>query len=148
MAFTYPTVTDFKNYFTRDFPYAPSGQETNQDYVLDTDISKAQGEAKFNINMSFFGTQENFNIGFNYLTAHYLVTDLQNSSQGIAGKYTWLEASKSAGSVSQSFAIPERITKNPLYALIAATRYGAKYLSLILPNMVGRIFSTPGRTHA
>lgn len=144
MAYTYPTVNDFKNYFVRDFPY---GTDINTS-VLDQDISKAQDEAKFNFNAGFASSQEKFTILFNYLTAHYLVMDLRAASQGIAGKFTWLTSSKGVGSVSESFAIPDRILANPELSYYTETNYGAKYLSLILPQLSGQMFSVCGRTHA
>lgn len=144
MAYDYPSVADFKAYFQRDFPYGTDPATS----VLDIDITKAMSEANFNFNSSFYATQENFNIGFLYLTAHYLVTDLRASSQGISGQFTWLESSKSVGSVSQSFSIPQRIMDDPNFAWLMKTNYGAKYLMLLLPQMVGNMFSVCGRTHA
>lgn len=142
MSYTYPTVNDFKNYFTRDFPYG-TDPETS---ILDSDISKAQGEAKFNFNGNFADSQTNFSILFNYLTAHYLVMDLRAASQGIAGKYAWLESSKSVGNVSQSFSIPDRILGNPEFSYLTGTNYGTKYLMLILPQLSGQMFTVRGIT--
>lgn len=144
MAYTYPTVVDFKNYFVRDFPY---GTYPNTS-ILDSDIAKAQDEARFNFNSAFFSSQANFTIGFNYLTAHYLVTDIRASSQGITGQFSWTESSKSVGSVSQSFSIPQRIMDDPNFAWLTKTNYGAKYLMLILPQMAGNVMTVCGRTHA
>lgn len=142
MGYTYPTVNDFKIYFSRDFPY---GTDINTS-VTDGDIMKAQGEAKFNFSNTFADTQEKFSLLFNYLTAHYLVMDLRASSQGIAGKYAWLESSKSVGSVSQSFSIPDKILANPLYAYYTGTNYGTKYLMLIMPQLSAQIFTVAGCT--
>ena len=41
-----PTVTDFKNYFNRDFPYGNVDLST----VQDNDITKALAEAAMNFN--------------------------------------------------------------------------------------------------
>src|SRR5690606_38879219 len=101
MAFTWPSVSDFKAYFTRDFPYG----EDPSTAIVDADITKAIGEAKFNVNETLFATQEQFTIGCMYAIAHYLVMDLRASSQGINGQFTWLENSKSVGAVSQAFSI-------------------------------------------
>lgn len=141
MAYTQPTVTDFKAYFTRDFPYG-----TTNDTVLNSDITKAMGEANFSFNEALFSSQTNYTIGFLYLTAHYLVIDLRNSSQGLAGTYAWLETSKSVGSVSQGFSIPQQILDHPILAMLSKTPYGAKYLELISPSLVGQIFSSCGAT--
>jgi hypothetical protein len=85
-------------------------------------------------------------MGFLYLSAHYLVTDLKNSSQGVASQYDWLTTNKAAGSVSQGSSIPQRILDNPELAMLSKTGYGAKYLSLILPQLCGNIFTICGRT--
>lgn len=142
MAYTYPTVNDFKLYFQRDFPY---GTDPNTS-VLDSDISKAQGEAKFNFSSGFTSSQENFSILFNYLTAHFLCLDLQASSQGIWGSFSWPEASKGVGSVSSSYAIPDRILNNPEYSYYTKTFYGTKFLMLILPQLSGQMFTVRGCT--
>lgn len=143
--FVKPDVTDFKEYFFRDFKYTCDGDLTG---VTDPDIEKAQGEANVNFNESLFSDQETFSLCYNYLTAHYLVIDLRNSSQGINGEYSWIVSSKSVGSVSESFSIPESITKNPELAMLTKTNYGAKFISLILPLLAGQVLIAAGRTHA
>lgn len=138
MSYPYPSVDDFKDYFTRDFPYqpAPPADQSNA-FVQDADIAKAQVEASFNFNPDFASSEDQFDLLFNYLTAHYLVIDLRNASQGVAGKFAWSEQSKTVGSVSQSFAIPQMILDNPSLSLLTTTTYGAKYLQLIFPQTVG-----------
>ncbi len=142
MAFTDPTVADFKVYFVRDFPY---GTDISKN-VLDQDIQSAINDVGFNFNSGLFATQSNYSTGFLLLAAHFLVINLRASSQGIAGQYSWLEGSKSVGSVSESFNIPQRILDNPEFAMLSKTFYGAKYLFLILPLLTGNIFITHGRT--
>lgn len=141
-----PTISDFKNYFYRDFPYSASNLDLTK--VTENDISKAIGQAAFNINQDLFDTQENYQTAYLYLTAHYLVIDLRMASQGVAGSYSWLQSSKSVGSVSQGFTIPDHILKNPLFALLSTTQYGAKYLSIVLPLLTGTIFDVGGKTLA
>ncbi len=138
-----PTVADFKAKFDRDFPYG----NTNQN-VKDTDIQKALDEASISFNEALFGVQANYSLCYLYLSAHIMVENLRNSSQGIAGSFAWLEASKSAGPVSQSFTIPQHILDNPLLAMYSKTTYGAKYLELMLPMLVGQVIISCGRTHA
>ena len=138
-----PTVSEFKAHFFRDFPYG-----ADQTKVMDADITKAISEASMNINGTLFGSQETYSLAFLYLTAHYLVTDLRAASQGVSGAYTWLESSKAVGSVSQGFSIPENILKNPVIAQFSKTHYGAKYISLVLPHLVGGVFYIQGATQA
>lgn len=142
MAFTNPSVDDFKNYFYRDFPYG-TDMETD---VLDQDILKAFGQTVINLNQGLFADQQAYNIGFLLLSAHYLVVDLRMSSQGINGQYAWLEQSKSVGSVSQSFAIPQRIQDDPYFAMLMQTNYGAKYLQLLIPQLAGQVWISYGST--
>lgn len=141
MAFEIPDADDFKDYFTRDFPYG-----STDDTVQDSDIEKAIGQASFAFNESLVGTQTEFDIVFLLLTAHYLVVDLRMSSQGIQGQYEWLVTSKSVGSVSVGLSIPDRIMKQPAFAMLSKTPYGAKYLELLLPRLTGQILAIRGRT--
>lgn len=142
MSYSNPTITDFKNYFNRDFPY---GADIDTE-VTDNDIAKAYGQTNFAINPGLFSNQENYTLGYLWLSAHWLVTDLRASSQGISGQYNWLEASKSVGSVSEGFTIPDRILKNPTFAMYSKTNYGSKYLQLLLPQLAGNMFIAYGRT--
>lgn len=142
MAYTNPSVTDFKNFFVRDFPY---GTDIDNQ-VLDADITRAIADAAFNFNSSLFSTQTEYTAAYLYLTAHFLVTNLQASSQGLAGAYNWLTASKSVQGVSESYAIPERVMQNPQLASVSKTRYGAHYISMIWPRMIGQVFTVCGQT--
>jgi len=144
VAFLNPSIADFKNYFTRDFPYGTDPSTS----VLDTDIAKAYGQVNFAINSALFCKQENYTIGYLWLAAHWLVVDLRASSQGIAGRYNWLETGKAVGNVSSSYAIPQRILDNPSFAMLSQTQYGAKYLQLLLPGLIGNVFTVLGHTGA
>lgn len=139
-----PTIAEFKAYFFRDFPY---GTDINTS-VTDADINKAFSQTNVNISQGLFQNQETYQIGYLLLAAHYLVTDLRMSSQGLSGQYNWAETSKSVGSVSQSFAIPQGILDNPYFAMLARTNYGAKYLELIVPLLAGNVGIAFGRTLA
>lgn len=143
MAYLNPTIQDFKNYFNRDFSYGTDIQTS----ILDTDIAKAFGKTNFWINEGLFDKQENYTIGYTELAAHWLVEDIRKSSQGISGRYNWVEASKGAGGVNSSFSIPQKILDNPSLAMLSQTRYGANYLELILPQLAGNTATVRGRTH-
>lgn len=144
----YPiTVDDFKEHFYRDFPFLPSEEVENPlDYVQDKDIEKAISEAGMNFNESLFGYEEDKKLAFLYLTAHYLVTDLSNSAQGVNGSFSGFMTSKSVGNVSVGYSLPQWILDNPIYSLIALTGYGRKYLQLIIPCLVGQVFTVAGTT--
>lgn len=138
-----PTVEEFKAQFTRDFMYGSSS-----DSVMDSDIATAIVQASFSVNEGLFSDETSYKFAFNYLAAHNLVMNLKASSQGVGGSFSWLESSKSVGSVSQSFQIPELIMKNPAFAMLSKTNYGAYYLSLILPLASGQIGVVAGTTQS
>lgn len=138
-----PTVAQFKTQFSRDFPYGASSNS-----VMDSDITTALTSASFMVNEGLFSDEPSFQFAYNYLAAHYLVTNIKNSTQGLGGSFSWLESSKSVGAVSQSFAIPEDILKHPVLAMISKTGYGATYLSLVLPLTYGQVAIAGGGTLA
>lgn len=179
------TVEDFKNLFTRDFPYLPlyeegkayfindivyfnnnfyksliDGNLTSPDnsdnweltndsidnYIQDNDILRAFAEAKINFNPNFFKDDETAIMVFCYLTAHYLIIDLNNASNPLALGFMGFTQSKSVGSVSETYGIPQWMLNNQLLSAYAQTGYGRKYLSLIQPYLIGNIILTPGRT--
>jgi len=141
----YPiTVDDFKGWFSRDFPYSSNGEQTG---ITDVDLTKAFAEASFTFNPALFATVEDQKLGFLYLAAHYLVIDIQNSTQGLNGKYEGIMASKSVGSVSVGYTIPDWVMAHPIYSLLSQSKYGMKYLSLIIPLLVGNIGAVRGATH-
>lgn len=57
-------------------------------------------------------------------------------------------ASKSVGSVSESYSIPQWMLNNPTFSMYAQNGYGRKYLSLIQPFLVGNIILSKGATTA
>lgn len=140
MAFTNPSVADFQAYFFRDFPY---GTDPNV-AVLDVDITKAFTMTNINVNQCLFADQGSYNIGYFLLSAHYLVMNLRASTQGINGQFAFLEQSKSVGSVSTSFAIPQRVLDNPDWSVLMKTNYGAQFLQIILPALAGQIYTVAG----
>lgn len=143
MAFTNPSIAEFKLYFERDFPYSA----LPADGVTDNDIAKAMQVANPNINQCFFADQSIYNVGYLLLTAHNLVLSIQRSGQGLFGTgNAGIEQSKSVGSVSQSFAIPDEYMKNPTFAAFSKTAYGAEYFNLIYPHLVGSMSFAWGRT--
>jgi len=145
MAFTNPTIANFKSQFVRDFPFGGATGDPNLT-VLDSDINVALTLASYNVNQGLWPDQASFQLGFCYMAAHYLVLNLRNSSQGLNGQYTWAQNSKGVGAVNEGFEIPERIKNNPEFMALTKTNYGAMYLSLVLPLLVGNFFSVCGRS--
>lgn len=116
-----------------------AGDESDLNLVRDDDINQAQADASFNVNQELFDSQQGWNRAFNYLTAHYLVEKMLAAGEGLASQYNWLTASKSVGDVSESFVIPDRIKDDPMLAAFSKTRYGAIYLSIISPLLIGNV---------
>ncbi len=144
MAFTAPTIANFKAQFSRDFPY---GTDANV-AVLDGDIINAFNLVDITINPAFWGTQTSYQIAYGYLAAHFMVLNLRASSQGLNGQYNWAQNSKAVNGVSEGFTIPQRIIDNPELMAYTKTNYGAMYLQLVLPQLCGQMFSVYGRTRA
>ena len=144
MKYSNPTIDEFKTYWTRDFPYSPDPAQG----VTDNDIAKAFSQTNFSINENLFSDQGQYTTAYMHLAAHYLVIDIRMATQGLNSQFKWAVASKSVGSVSESYAIPSKFQENPFLMMLSQTEYGGKYLTLILPLMVGNVFTVPGRTLA
>lgn len=146
MSWQPPSISDFKGYFTRDFPYAPLTANANYDYVLDGDITKALEQAEINFNESLGMSGREATVAFLFLTAFYLIIDLQLAQRGIASQANFSMSSKGVGSVSVTFQIPERYSKDPQMTYYAQNGYGQKYLSLVFPYMTGNVRVVEGTT--
>jgi hypothetical protein len=119
---------------------------TIDDYIEDDDITKAFAEAQINYNQSLFGTDDQIKLGYLYLSAHYLAVDIRNSANGIAANGAFPVSSRTVGSVSESYSIPAAYTDTAIYAMYSQTGYGMKYLSMVLPQLVGNVGIAYGGT--
>lgn len=141
-------IADFKAYFVREFVYG-----STVDKILDADITKALGEATMVFNEGLWNNVGEKSIAFLYLTAHYLVLDIQNAggiAGGTAGKGLnsaggGIVSSKSVGSVSVSYAVPQYALDSPTLGPYAQTGFGRKYLSLIYPRLIGNVAVISGQ---
>jgi len=141
-----PSVTDFMNFFFRDFPYDTTNSGNFNLYILQQDILKAFQQANAQINARLYLTQTSYTTGNLWLSAHRLCTNINNSSQGINGQFNWGENSKSVGPISQSFSIPEGIINNPYLFSFTKTTYGADYVLDLYPRLTGGMSSAEGYT--
>lgn len=139
-----PSTDQFQALFYRDFPY---NTDPNQG-VTDGDITRAFTDVNSVIDPCLFGDQASYTNAYLLLTAHFLVTNIRMSSQGLAGgPFSFLEQSSGAGAVSRGFAVPPRVLENPVFAAYCSTQYGARYLvTYVLPNAAGQMFSVQGTT--
>ncbi len=122
------------------------GDDTDLKKVTNRDIVAAMGMTPANINRSLFSDEATYQTAFNLLAAHYMVTNLLASSQGVKSQYDWLTQQRTVGNVNASFSIPERVKNSPFLSTLTATRYGAQYISLISPLLHGNVVIAFGAT--
>jgi len=131
---------------------APDTNPTNwelQDisqYITDKDITKSYSQACINFNAGLFSSDDDIKIGYLYLTAHYLVSDLNEG--GIDSDSNNQVSSRTVGNITESYVVPEWINKDKILSYYTNTAYGKKYLSLILPSLVGNVECVEGATSA
>ena len=117
------------------------------DYVQTQDITNAFAEAQAVFNQSLFGSNANITLAYLYLTAHYLVNDLRTAAQGVDSTGAFPVSARSVGSMSESYQIPDSYKNNPQLAFFTSSGYGMKFLSLLLPNLVGNVVAVFGGTN-
>lgn len=122
-----------------------AGDGTDLDMVTDDDINGAILDAQFNTNQDLFENQALYTRAYLFLAAHLLIEKLLMAGEGLASQYGWLTAAKAVGDVSESFEIPDRVKADPMLASFSKTRYGAMYLQIISPQLVGGVFVLPRR---
>lgn len=145
------TVADFKARFYRDFTYKGVVNpaipfEADPDFVQDQDITNAFDDAKQLLNQGLFSDDSGIRLGYLYLTAHCLVLNIGNANAGLGATANMPVSSRSVGSVSESYAIPERYLKEPIFQPYIGTAYGLKYLTMVMPAMTGNVVSVHGAT--
>lgn len=135
------TINDFKTFFVKDFVY---GNEDGQ--VSDADITRAMMEANMNFNEDMFDTNEDKKLILLYLTAYYLVVDINNANTQGASNNGGLVTYRQVRNVAESFKVPKWIEENPMFSQFAQNGYGLKYLNMIYPYLIGRMTIVPGAT--
>ena len=152
MDLTTITITQFKSFFPRDFPYAPvqvanTSTVNPLDYVLDSDITKAFSEAQSIFNQGLLLDNNSITIAYLYLSAHFLSLDLRQAQEGINGVGSNIVSSRSVGNVSESYSIPERYLKPTLIGYTKTT-YGLRFLDMVAPKLIGNVVAVFGDTNA
>lgn len=118
--------------------------DSTDNYITDDDILEAFAEAKVNFNPNLFPDDDTAELVYSYLAAHYLIIDLYNAMNPLAVGFMSFTQSKSVGSVSESYGVPQWMLNNQYLSGYAQTGYGRKYLSLIQPYLIGNVICTPG----
>ncbi len=125
-------------YVTAPRVYVPfGGDNTNAKKVSDFDIASAFVAMGINLTQALFSSQAAFTRCYNLLAAHYLCESLIAAGVGLGGQAQWLTESKTVGNVTESFKIPDRVLKSPLLAKLSKTTYGAQFLELLSPQLIG-----------
>ncbi len=149
-----PSVADFKAQFTREFVYGAS-----LDKVQDNDIQRAINEASIAFNPGLWdgatplGSTTELNIVYLYLSAHFMTLNIQgagglssvNRGRGVKSAGGGTIQSKSVGSVSVTYVIPEDIQNSPILGQFMRTDFGQKYLTLLTPRLVGNVALVSGQ---
>lgn len=135
------TVAEFKAQFNRDFKFGDGF-----DVVMDSDITKAQAAAMLMFNTSLFDTSE-VKIAFLYAAAHFLVIALQAAgglspvirSLGAENRAASLTGAAGVGGVNVTYDVSAIVTRFPILSPFARTDYGAQYLLMVGPRLVGNV---------
>lgn len=129
-------------------PIPGQGDNTDKKKVTDFDIARALTLAlAFNVAQGLFGSQVAFTTAYDLLAAHYLCETLQAGMIGLGGQADWLTKSKTVGNVKQDFSIPDRVLKSPYLGKLSKTTYGAQFLELVSPQLIGNVQSFRGQTN-
>ena len=110
-------------------------------YTQDSDILEAINEAFVNFNEGLFPDEATAKLVFLFLVAHYLTVDFRIA---LGNLQVGITTSKSVGSVSESYTVPQWLLNNAALSAYATTPYGIKYASLIRPYLVGNFFIVKG----
>ena len=138
----YPiTIEEFKEFFSKDFEY---GTEDGQ--VSDAEIARAMAEAGMNYNEAILTECESKKIIFAYLTAYYLVVDINNANTQGTSNNGGLLTYRQVRNVAESFKVPKWVEENPMFSQFAQNGYGLKYLTMIYPYLIGNIGIVGGAT--
>lgn len=116
------------------------------DYIVDEDITNAYDESCIVFNEALFSSDEDLKKAYLYLTAHNLVGNM--NLEGSESNGMQLLSSRSVGSISESYTLPEWLLKHPVYSNYASTAYGQKYLNMIATKLIGNVVTVEGKTDA
>jgi len=145
----------FKAQFNREFSYGPSLAQ-----VQDNDIQRAINETSIAFNPGLWdgttplGSTTELNIVYLYVSAHFLALNVQgagglssvNRGRGVKSAGGGTIQSKSVGSVSVTYVIPEDIQNSPILGQFMRTDFGQKYLTLLTPRLVGNVGLVSGQS--
>lgn len=120
----------------------------NTELVSDLDITNAYAEACITFNDTLFTSDDDMILGYLYLSAHYLVNDLNAGGADGGSVSVGLANSRSVGNISESYSIPQPYLDSIVYSFYTKSSYGLKYLNMIIPRLAGNVVTVEGCTTA
>lgn len=114
-------------------------ENTINDFILDADIEKAMREASNKFNPSLFGTDDDRKLAFSYLTAFFLVYDLQMAKDGTNSSWSNPVTKREVGKMAVWYEVPAEMKNYPSYSFLSRNKYGLKYFELIRAKLAGNI---------
>ena len=141
-----PLVSDFKTQFFRDFPFAEETDQSNLSLVVDIDIQNAINQASITFSGAIIDGDKSDFLAFLYLTAHYLVKNIQNAQKGLNAQAKFPLLSTGVGSVNISNNISDRFSNDPMFSMLLTTGYGQVFLDMVYPYTIGNVGFNCGTT--
>lgn len=116
------------------------------DWILDSDILRAMGEAAFKFNAGLVPNEEKRKIIALYLTAFFVAYDRQMANAGLnSSSSSGPVRSRTVGKMSVSYMESKLFEKHPSYEFFARNQYGIKAFNLLLPYLRGNVLVLNGR---
>lgn len=116
------------------------------DWILDSDILRAIGEASFKFNSGLVPNEEKRKIIALYLTAFFVAYDRQMANAGLnSSSSSGPVRSRTVGKMSVSYMESKLFEKHPSYEFFARNQYGIKVFNLLLPYLRGNVLVLNGR---
>lgn len=124
-------------------------EDEEVDWILDSDIERAMGEAMFKFNASLVPNEEKRKIIALYLTAFFIAYDRQMSNAGLnSNSSSGPVRSRTVGKMSVSYMESTLYSRHPAYEFFSRNMYGIKAFNLLLPYLRGNVLVLRGGVSA
>ncbi len=138
-------AADFKARFARDFIF---DADTSVG-VTDGDITNALNDATLIFNADLWAAGVELETAFLMLSAHFLALNIQAAggiglAQGAQNAGGAAINSRSVGSVSVGYDLPEKWKNSSIAAPFLRTDYGMRYFQMAAPRLVGNVAIAAG----
>lgn len=125
--------------------YAWDETDEDVDYILDSEIERAMGEALFKFNPGLVPNEEKRKIISLYLTAFFVAYDRQMANAGLnSSSSAGPVVSRTVGKMSVTYMQSTLFNKHPSYEFFAKNQYGIKAFNLLLPYLRGNVLVLRG----